>query len=81
MRGWACQGSAVGGVRLNLASLTQVSKAYGEIILSARAHIPHAMIGGMGMRRGYMVARAGSASSNPGVQQSYQGEGKSWQKR
>ena len=42
--------SDVGGVRLNLASLTQVDKAYGEIIARARAHVPHAVIEGIAVQ-------------------------------
>ncbi len=42
--------SDVAGVRLNLASLAQVGKAYGEIIAAARAHVPHAAIDGVAVQ-------------------------------
>jgi acyl-CoA synthetase (NDP forming) len=42
--------SDVGGVRLHLTSLAQVSKAYGEIVAGARARIPDALIEGVSVQ-------------------------------
>ena len=42
--------SDVGGVRLHLTSLAQVSKAYGEIAAGARARIPDALIEGVSVQ-------------------------------
>jgi acyl-CoA synthetase (NDP forming) len=42
--------SDVGGVRLHLTSLSQVSKAYGEIHTTVRSHIPEAMIEGISVQ-------------------------------
>jgi acyl-CoA synthetase (NDP forming) len=42
--------SDVGGVRLHLASLSQVSKAYREILATVRAHVPEAVIEGVSVQ-------------------------------
>ena len=42
--------SEVGGVRLQLTSLAQVSKAYGEIIATVRARVPEAVIEGVSVQ-------------------------------
>jgi acyl-CoA synthetase (NDP forming) len=42
--------SDVGGVRLHLTSLSQVSKAYGEMLASVRAHLPEAVIEGVAVQ-------------------------------
>lgn len=42
--------SDVGGVRLHLATATQVGSAYGEILASARAHAPQAVIQGVSVQ-------------------------------
>jgi acyl-CoA synthetase (NDP forming) len=42
--------SDVGGVRLHLSSLSQVSKAYGEIIATVRSHLPDAVIDGISVQ-------------------------------
>jgi acetyl-CoA synthetase (ADP-forming) len=39
--------SDVGGVRLNVTSMSQVSKAYGEIMARVRAHLPQAVVEGV----------------------------------
>ncbi len=50
--------SDVGGVRLHLATATQVGRAYGEILASARAHAPQAVIQGVSVQ----------AMARPGVE-------------
>jgi acetate---CoA ligase (ADP-forming) subunit beta len=42
--------SDVGGVRLHLANLSQVSKAYREILATVRAHVPEAVIDGVSVQ-------------------------------
>lgn len=42
--------SDVGGVRLHLATATQVGSAYGDILVSARAHAPQAVIQGVSVQ-------------------------------
>jgi acyl-CoA synthetase (NDP forming) len=42
--------SDVGGVRLHLASLSQVSKAYRDILTTVRAHVPGAMVDGISVQ-------------------------------
>jgi acyl-CoA synthetase (NDP forming) len=42
--------SEVGGVRLQLTSLAQVGKAYGEILATVRAHVPEAVIEGVSVQ-------------------------------
>jgi acetate---CoA ligase (ADP-forming) subunit beta len=42
--------SDVGGVRLHLANLSQVSKAYREILATVRAHVPEAVIDGVAVQ-------------------------------
>jgi acetate---CoA ligase (ADP-forming) subunit beta len=42
--------SDVGGVRLHLSSLSQVGKAYGEILATVRARVPEAVIEGISVQ-------------------------------
>jgi acetyl-CoA synthetase (ADP-forming) len=42
--------SDVGGVRLHLTTLTQVSKAYREVLAQVRTHVPHATIEGVAVQ-------------------------------
>jgi acyl-CoA synthetase (NDP forming) len=42
--------SDVGGVRLHLASLSQVGKAYGEIVAGVRARLPDALLEGISVQ-------------------------------
>jgi acyl-CoA synthetase (NDP forming) len=42
--------SDIGGVRLHLTSLAQVSKAYGEILARVRLHVPDAVIEGVSVQ-------------------------------
>jgi acyl-CoA synthetase (NDP forming) len=42
--------SDVGGVRLHLTSLSQVSKAYGDILAAVRSHVPDAVIDGVAVQ-------------------------------
>ena len=50
--------SDVGGVRLHLTNLTQVSNAYREVLAQVRTHVPHATIEGMAVQ----------AMANPGIE-------------
>jgi len=50
--------SDVGGVRLHLTSLTQVSKAYRDLLVQARAHVPQAAIEGVSVQ----------TMANPGIE-------------
>jgi acyl-CoA synthetase (NDP forming) len=42
--------SDVGGVRLHLTSLSQVSRAYGEIVVAVRSRVPEAVIDGVSVQ-------------------------------
>jgi acyl-CoA synthetase (NDP forming) len=42
--------SDVGGVRLHLASFSQVSKAYGEILAAVRSRVPEAVVDGISVQ-------------------------------